>query len=271
MARSTRWAACTLLLAGCVLGFRGEGTFFGEHDLDGIDTVSIDLPSTPLTVSACDHTAVAACPAQLSYDGRWMSTGGTRSDAEENTTRPQLRLDREGAFAALRAIVPLSVRGLVDLQMGEIVLPDDRDLEIRTTLGDVSVTGTIASVIIDVDIGHVRVRGADAGLGVQTGLGDIDARSPGHVDLRTEEGDVTLVQTGDPRDVVIDTGEGHVLVELADDANVDLRIRTEGTIRVNTARMTTITSGRYERRLGTGAVLVDLRSGHGRIEVVRAR
>jgi hypothetical protein len=257
-----------LALAGCVIGFRGEGTFFGEHALDGVDTLRIELPSTPIVVNACDATMPAVCPELLSYEGRWMSTGGTRSDAEAATTRPSLRLDRDGAFAALRAVIPLSVRGLVDLQMEEIVLPDDRDLDVRTGLGDVTITGSRASVVVDVEIGDVTVRGADAGLGVRTGLGDIDVESSGHVDLRTEEGRVEVVQTGAPRDVVIRSGDGGIVVELADDADVDLRIRTPDTIEVRTSRLTTITSGQYDRRLGTGMVLVDLRTDHGRVEVV---
>ena len=270
MARRTRLGVLALALTGCVLGFRGEGTFAGEHDLAGIETVRIDLPDTPVVVTACDPTGEAACPERLRYDGRWMSTGGTRSDAEDATTKPELRFDRDGAFGALRAIVPLSVRGLVDLQMDELVLPDDRDLEVHGGLGDVTVVGTRASVIVDVETGHVTVRGADGGLGVRTDLGNIDVRSPGHVDLRTEEGDVTVVQTGGPRDLVVHSGEGEIVVELADDANVDLRIRTPDTIRVQTSRMTTVTSGRYERRLGTGAILVELHTGSGRVEVLSA-
>jgi hypothetical protein len=256
-----------LAVASCVLGFRGEGTFFGEHELDGIDTLRIELPSTPIVVSTCDHAMPATCPDVVSYEGRWMSIGGTRSDAEESTTRPRLQLDRDGAFAALRAVVPLSVRGLVDLQMDEIVLPDDRDLDVRTRLGDITITGSRASVLVDVEVGDVTVRGANAGLGVRTGLGEIDVESPGHLDLRTDDGHVRVVQTGDARDVLVRSGDGNVVVELADDADIDLRIRTPGTIEVRTQRLTTITSGHYDRRLGTGAVLVDLSTDHGRVEI----
>jgi hypothetical protein len=60
------------------------------------------------------------------------------------------------------------------------------------------------------------------------------------------------------------------VVELADDADIDLRISAPGTIEVRTPRLTTITSDRYERRLGTGAVVVDLHTDHGSVEV-RAR
>lgn len=268
--RRRRVVLAGLGLAGCVVGFRGEGSFSAEHDLQGVDELRIELPSSPIIVTACDHEVPETCPPQLAYDGRWVSVGGTPADAEDNTREPSLELAREGAFAALRAVVPLSVRGLVDLRMGEIVLPDDRDLDVRAGLGDVTVVGSVASVAIDVDTGDVVVRGADAGLGVRTGFGDIDVESPGHVDLRTDDGRVTLAQTGDARDAVIDSAEGTISVDLADDANVQLRIETPDTIRIDTERITTITSGVFERRLGSGAVLVQLRTGHGDVEITQA-
>jgi hypothetical protein len=253
-----------------VLSFRGEGEFFAEHDLQGVDEVRIELPSTPLIVRGCDPAATQTCPTLLSYAGSWVSTAGTPGDAEDHATQPSLVFEREDGFSALRAVVPLSVRGLVDLQMQEFVLPGDRDLDLRTSVGDVDVVGVSASIAVDIDAGDVSIRGGAGGIAVRTDHGDLDIESDGHADVRTSAGFVSVVQTGDARDLFVTTDDGGIHVELADDADVDLSISAPGTIRVATANIATITSGRFERRTGTGAIVVQLTTARGGVEVVAA-
>ncbi len=260
------------LLAGCALGFRGEAAFVGEHALDGpTPTVElrVELPDTPLTVVACAADDPDACPPTLRYDGTWSSVAGSRQDARDAAATPTLVFERAEGFGTLRAEVPLALEGTLDLALGTLALPDDRHLDLRTGLGDVSVHGTTASVVIDVDVGDVTVRGADGGLAVRTGLGDVDLVTPGHVEVHTGDGDVTVEQSGSPRDLRVVTDLGDITVRLASDADVDLEIETRGRITVRTPGITTVGSGRVARRNGDGSIRIELRSPRGDVEVTQ--
>lgn len=267
MATTSRAAAVLVLLAGCALGFRGEAELVGEHDLAGTDELRIELPDTPLTVVACAADDPETCPESLRYEGTWFSVAGTRDEARDHATTPALVFERDEGFATLSAKIPLAVDGLVDLEMSELVLPDDRDLELRTGVGDVSVRGAEASVVIDVDVGDVVVRGADGGLAVRTGRGELDVVTPGHAELSTGVGSVQVEQSGSPRDLRVTTDAGDITVTLASDADVDLEIRTRGRITVRTASITALTSGRLSRRNGNGSIRVELVSPRGDVVV----
>lgn len=256
-----------LSLAACVLGFRGEAAFTGEHDLSQTEELRISLPDTPLSIVACAADDAQNCPPALTYDGRWLSVAGSRADARADAATPTLRFERDEGFATLRAEVPLAVDGTVDLVMGQLQLPDDRHVDVRTGVGDVSVRGSEASVVVDIDVGDVEIRGADGGLAVRTGQGTIDVVTPGHAELRTGAGAVRVEQSGDPRDLTVQTGQGSITVILASDADIDLSVRTRGRIVVRTPSITTVTSGRFERRNGNGSISVVLDSPASDVEV----
>lgn len=253
-----------LLASACVLGYRGEADFSASHDLGGIDEIRIELPDTPLSVSGC-AAGTEGCPEVLAYEGRWVALGGTKSDAEDNAVAPRLRFTQADGFAALQADVPLSREGLVDLEMDEVRLPDDRDLDLRTGVGDVEVVGIVASVLVDVDVGDVRVIGADAGLGVHTGRGRIEVETPGHAELESDLGSIEVTQTAAPgtgtanaRDLTVRAGGGDVVVHLASDGDITLVVRADGTIRVSTPAIATVTSRALERRTGNGAIRIEI-------------
>ena len=260
----------TLALAGCVIGVRGEAVFVAEHDIPEIDEVMIDLPSTPLTVLGCNPSVRDTCPASIRYDGVWMSTAGTQTDASFNATVPFLELVRDEGFARLRAEVPLSVAGLVELEMGDVHLPGDRDVHLITTLGDIEVAGVTASVTVEVDTGEITIRGGDEGVGVALGQGRVDVETPGHADIRVETGSVALFQTGGAQDIFISTGSGNVTVELNDDMDLDVDISAPGTIRVQTDAINTVTRGSFQRRTGTAAFALTLRTADGDVDVALA-
>jgi hypothetical protein len=102
---------------------------------------------------------------------------------------------------------------------------------------------------------------------VRTGLGQLDIETPGHAEIHTGEGHVTLVQTGAPRALRIRTELGNLKVTLSSDADIDLDIRTRGRISVVTPSITVVGSGRFARRNGDGSVRVELSSPRGDIEV----
>lgn len=255
------------LATACTLGFRGEAEFIGEHALQATTEIRIELPDTPITVQACAADVPDTCPPRLRYEGTWLSVAGSKADARMQAETPLLRFEREGGFAALRADVPLAVDGMVDLEMGEIQLPDDRHLDLRTGIGDVSVRGSEASVVVDIEIGDVEIRGADGGLAVRTEAGDLDVITPGHAELRTGSGHIEVQQSGAARDLLVHTRRGDIVVTLASDANIDLEIHTRGRISVQTPGITTLTSGSFARRTGNASVRVELRTPRGEVEV----
>lgn len=262
-------AMCLLVLAGCVLGFRGKAGFQGVHEIAGIDEIRIRLPDTPVDIVGC--VAVAEdpelCPEQLSYRGVWSSIGGSANDAEANAARPSLQFVREAGFAELSAVVPLAVAGLVDLEIETMTLPGDRDLQVVGGLGDVSVDGVSATVSVVVDVGDVEVRGGDEGVAVTTGQGAISVVTAGHADLRTSRGAVEVEQRSGARDLFVDTGVGDITVTLLSDADVELTVRAPGTIRVDTPQITAVTRGEFNRRLGTGSVRIELTTDAGAVWV----
>lgn len=262
-----------LALGACVIGFRGKAAIRGEHDLVGIEEVRIELPDTPIDVVACTavpdepEDAVPICPETLSYRAVWSSTAGTAKDAEDTAAKPTIQVAREDGFALMTAVVPISVAGLVDLEMETIELPADRDLHIEGGVGDVAIDGPAATVTVSIEVGDVSVIGGDAGLAVATGLGAIEVVTAGHADLRTDRGPVRVEQTVGSRDLQVHTGDGNIEVTLADDADVDLVVRATGSIRVDTPQITTITERSLQRRVGTGSVTVELVTGRGSVEI----
>jgi len=258
----TRAPASILVFAvACVFGYRGEAQLDLRQELAGIDAVRIDLPSSPIAIVGCDTAAPAACPEVLALAGRVHATGGTANEAREHAEALELLVETVDGLLSLRADVPLSEHGLVDLEIERIELPGDRDLDVRTDLGDVSVVGTRAAVAIDVGTGDVVIEDGDGGVAVRLDQGDVDAQVRGDLDVIVDDGDVAIVQTGEARDVHVVTDEGDVTLELADDDDLDLDLRADGTIRVTTGTVVAIAPGELVRVVGEGSTRVVIRAG----------
>ncbi|HGG56494.1 MAG TPA: hypothetical protein ENK31_01725, partial [Nannocystis exedens] len=110
----------------CALGYRGITSVEAEFSLDEIDAIRLDLPDTPISVLG-EPTATS-----LKIEGAWISVGGSARVAADNTTAPEFYFAREGRFAELSALIPIASTDLVDLELGSVTLPIDRDLELWT-------------------------------------------------------------------------------------------------------------------------------------------
>jgi len=252
---------CAATLVGCVFGWRGEAEIVGDHDLAGIESVRIDLPSTPMSIDGCEPLATGACPERLRYVVRVLATGGSEADARAHATKPALVYETDAGLARLQADIPLAVRGLVDLELDAMELPADRDLELHTGLGDIDVHGVRGAITVIVDRGDVAIDGGDAGVAVRLGAGDIDVRTAGEVDLDTRSGNVIVVQDGGARRVFVDA-EGDVEVELAssDDLELDLVAGGGGSISVQTTSVVALADHELARTVGAGTIRVEIRA-----------
>ncbi len=254
-------AVAALGLVACVLGFRGEATIFGDHDLVGVRTVEIDIPSTPLTINGCNAESATSCPERLRYTGRILATGGTARDARAHARQVALVFEREGPLAALRAETPLSIRGLIDVELDAVELPSDRDLSVTTTIGDVAVTGVAGYVAVDVGIGDVSVDGGDAGIAVIVDDGEVMLRARGHASVDSTRGDVTVHELAGIRDVEVLADDGEVGLRLTSAADTAFDIAAGGPIRITTDTVVVLTQRRYARAVGAASTRVRVKAG----------
>ncbi len=255
-----RWIAAVLLV-GCTLGVRAQGAFETEHALEGAHAVVIDLPSTPVSVRGCDGTVPESCPDAVQVSGRWHAVGGSSREARRNASRPALDFEAYEGLVRMSADVPLSVEGLVDLQLDPVVLPAAVDLEVRTGLGDVELRAMAGSIVVDVDTGDVDIEGQMRSTGVHVGEGQVRIVGAGPIDVDADEGGVWVEHTAGAAETHIAAPAGDVELLLGDDANVDLRIHTPGRIRVQTDAFSAATTGLYRARSGDGEMRIEIEAG----------
>lgn len=256
----SRLGGLALTLTACVFGYRGEAEVTATYPLDGIDSLRIDLGASPLIVTG-DPMAPG-----LELAGTWTSVGGNARTARDHATAPDLVWSHDGAFAELRAYVPLALRGQVDFEADEIRVPPDRDLELVTALGDVQIFGVDGNLSVDARVGHVDIHGGAGGIAVATGDGDLDIRSSGNIDAHTRRGGARIVQEGMGGNDVVVSARGDIHVVLRADANLDLRLRGRE-VRVQTRTVSTVRSGSFERSVGSGNVKIWLDAGPGAVRV----
>ncbi|MEZ4450021.1 MAG: DUF4097 family beta strand repeat-containing protein [Nannocystaceae bacterium] len=247
---------------GCVIGYRGAVEVEGDFPLTDVDAVRVALPDTPIAVLG------QPLATSLHIDGVWTSVGGSKRSAADNASAPALNFAREGRFGALTAVIPLQSADVVDLEVGSITMPDDRDLEIWTGVGDVEVAQMHGNISIDVDAGRVTVFGGDGGVGIDTGAGDLEIETTGNLDAHTGRGRIVVRQDGvGGNDVIVSTKRGDIEVTLRSDANLDLKIDAVGDIRVQTRTVSTVTAGSFAREVGNGTVKIWLTTDAGSVTV----
>lgn len=264
-AKPACWCALGLLagLSACIVGQRGFVEFSAEYPLFEVQAVRFDLPDTPMTVRG-DPLAD-----QVELAGYWFSVGGTVAVAEANAAEPSLAWARESGFAELSALVPADLRELVDLEVGEITVPEGLDVELVTGLGNIEVAHVIGNVSVDIETGNIEIFGGDEGVAARTHFGDIEVRSPGAIDAYTAQGEVSIAQTGIGGNAIFaEAIGGSIRVELLADTNLALDIHAGGDIRVQTSTISTISRGTFHREVGNATVAVELYAPTGSVTVV---
>lgn len=120
----------------------------------------------------------------------------------------------------------------------DVAVPEDLDVVVRTSVGDVDAAGLVGDVVVRSSVGAVAVTGTPSSLDVSTGVGDVDA-----------------VLTTPAEQVLVRSGVGDVHVTLPGDVAYDLR--TKG-MEPADVRVDTSSTSDYEVVLesGVGSVLV---------------
>lgn len=166
--------------------------------------------------------------------------GGTPDEARARAQEYTVIVEESDSLVTIRQP---DVSGLaVDLT---IRLPEAAAVEVRTEMGDVSVTEHPAAVRVNTRAGSVRVRGATGVVEVSADSGDVevaDVESPsvaldtksgnldltrirGNLNARTAAGDVTLKES---------SGKVVALESVSGDVNVDLTEPVVGSLNVRT-------------------------------------
>lgn len=254
------WLLGLVLAGGCVFGYRSEAEIEATYPLGDVLSVRVDLPRTPLTVIG-DPMATG-----LELRGEWRAAGGSAEVAKANARTPRLVYEVIEGFARLGAVIPLAVDDQVDLEVAEIRLPPDLDLELRTELGDVDVSGVVGNIGVDIGVGDVDIEGGAGGVAVRNRDGRVRVESPGNLDVQAGHGTVEVWQAGAGGNDVVVHAAADVRIWLVSDANLDLDLRGRD-IRVQTGTVSTITAGSFKRAVGGGHVKVWVDAGPGAIEV----
>lgn len=269
---------------------RGGEIFFEESvELGGATILRISLHDADVLLRPSADGAVAV-------RARVWSPGGDRTWARSVAERMALRLVRAGDAVIVHAepadLRPSEWRDHRGVSVAlEITHPRAIDVELETEDGDVrieGVEGRLSAHTADGDLrigvaygpevrltaadGDVEAERIEAGrVWVETGDGDILARSvSGALEARTGDGDI-LVGIGTDGDVSVWSDEGHIVIHApaalaadlhlrGEEVRLDLAFRVEGTAERREVRGKV---GRGDRRVAarTGEGVVALRAG----------
>lgn len=155
----------------------------------------------------------------------------------------------------------------------EVKVPEGVILEaIRTTNGDIELTGRFADVKAGTTNGDIRMEGGEGRIELGTTNGTIRARNlRGAIDAGTTNGSIHLELDEVKSDIQASTTNGSVNLKLGGAVNAELRARTtNGGLTVDfpvTIQGTISSRHRIEGRIGTGGPMIDLHTTNGAIRV----
>lgn len=155
----------------------------------------------------------------------------------------------------------------------EVKVPEGVILEtIRSTNGDVELTGRFADVTAGTTNGDVRVEGGEGRIDLSTTNGTIRGRSlKGAVTADTTNGSIYLELDEVKSDIRADTTNGSVNLRLGGSVNAEFSARsTNGSITVDfpvTIQGTISSRHRVEGRIGGGGPAIELETTNGSIRV----
>ncbi len=252
------------LLSGCVF-VQGEAVEFDERiEVDGVDTIRVDLPDSDVRIGGVP-TEQGITP-ELRWAGAWVGYGGTSDVATDHASAAFLDAQRVDRTVRLSPRIPAEAQGSVGLVLDGIEMPAEADLELRCGIGEVEVVDLSGAVSIYSTGGDVIAHTTGPGLDVYTERGYVDATAVGYLEVYSGFGNLILEQRGSEEDVLAETRVGSVQLTVPADAKISYQIEARD-IRVDTPLVATITTGFYERQTDVDGPLVRIAAPNGEVVV----
>jgi len=201
----------------------------------------------------------------------------TARGSKENLDKVKIEVDAGAGYVKVDTVYPrFNFRSFSASVAYEIKVPENTRLDgLRTTNGDVEISGKLADVKAGSTNGHVHVDSAAGRCEVGTTNGGIrltDARGP--IVAHTTNGGVRIELGKVDAEIEARTTNGSIALRVAGDVNAELKAHTTNG-RINTDIPITVqgevrSSRRtLEGRLGSGGPLIDLRTTNGGITISR--
>ncbi len=215
-----------LALSGCGLGFSrykatlpvnlsspGEGITSLEAET-GNGYVTVTTTAAPAEAGA---RAEAATAKDITVDATVVAYARTSERAAALSRETSVTLESSGGQAVIAVVKPKTGFGESVKVSLDINLPPEIALDLVTSNGAVSVTGTTAPVVAGTSNGKIALEDLSGGARVKTSNGSVAASRVVGLDAHTSNGTIkSLEASGDTR---AETSNGSVTVEYAETAS----------------------------------------------------
>ena len=157
---------------------------------------------------------------------------------------------------------------------GDLLITDvNGNLTASTSGGDIKTTNTKGTSDLSTSGGQVKCIDFDGDLSASTSGGDIILKGKNSkISAHTSGGDVSITYVGENKGIDIGTSGGSIKLRLPEDFNASARLSTSGgsiTCTLNTTNISKITSSKFEADLNKGGNQLVAKTSGGDIEVLK--
>lgn len=157
---------------------------------------------------------------------------------------------------------------------GDVLLTDvNGNLMVSTSGGDINTSNTKGTSDLSTSGGDVKCVDFDGNLSASTSGGDIILKGKNSkISAHTSGGDVDISYQGENKGIDIGTSGGSIKLRLPEDFNASAKLSTSGgsiTCTLNTTNISKITSSKFEADLNKGGNQLVAKTSGGDIEVLK--
>jgi DUF4097 and DUF4098 domain-containing protein YvlB len=272
--------ALGLLAGAAVVGLNAACVVFdenGPHFLGGAEYKEDFLKTVPLSAGGSFSLRNTNGVVRLSTwakDEVEIKAVKTARGSKENLGKVTIEVSAAAGSVKVETVYP-KFRNLRVSVAYEIKVPENVRLEdVRTTNGDMVISGRLSDVKAGSTNGDVRLDSASGRCEIGTTNGDIhltNARGP--VNAHTTNGGVHLTLEKVEAEISARTTNGSITLRASGDLNAELKARTtNGRIQTDfpiTVQGLVSSRRSLEGKLGTGGPLIDLHTTNGGITIGR--
>lgn len=187
-----------------------------EIDAEQPVNLTIDSASGYITVTGEDVDEVQVRVIKTAYDS-------TQERADEEVKTIKYTIEQNGNEIILKYEIPQSVNisNKVNTVDFIVIVPNKTSADVKTSFGDVDISGLNGDVIIEDDFGNIRLADINGAVSVDNNSGEVDIRS---INAGTD-------------DVTISTDFGRLNLEQVNGKNISVTSNS-GTLELNNVRAT---------------------------------